>query len=164
MWCVATFLSHNWGNVFHHKICQDIRRSMLDAIPAHTSLLHHYFYFSQHSLLKDLTPSFLPCLASCFSLGAQLILLLLFLVFVKRWNPDTAQTEDWAGLDGNVKITSSDVKIYILFSLNRIYNNTLPPSGITIKSKYCWIHCLNWSSQRSTVYIERWNVDLIDRV
>ena len=56
---------------------------------------------------------------------------------------------DWGWPDRNVKITSSDVKIYILFSLNRIYNNTLPPSGITIKSKYCWIHCLNWSSQRS---------------
>ena len=88
--------------------------------------------------LKDLTRSFRASLASCFSLGAQLILLLLFLVFVKRWNPDTADTgEAGASPDRNVKITSSDVKIYILFLLNRIYNNTLPPSGITIKSKYC---------------------------
>ena len=123
------------------------------------------FIFLNISLLKDLTRSFLLRLAWCFSLGAQLILLLLFLVFVKRWNPDTAETVRlWgceAGPDRNVKMTSSDVKIYILFSLNRIYNNTLPPSGITIKSKYCWIHCLNWSSQHFAIYIQRWNVELI---
>ena len=53
---VATFLSHNWGNVFHHTICQDITRSMLDATPAHTSLVHHFsFIFLNISLPRDLT-------------------------------------------------------------------------------------------------------------
>ena len=88
--------------------------SMLDAIPAHTSLVHHYFYFSQHFTAERSDPV-LWSLASCFSLGAQLILLLLFLVFVKRWNPDTAETE--AGPNRNVKITSSGCEnIYSIFA------------------------------------------------
>ena len=66
---------------------------MLDAIPAHTSLLHHYFYFSQHLTADRSDPILTSLPRLMFSPGAQLILLLLFLVFVKRWNPDTAETE-----------------------------------------------------------------------
>ena len=101
---------------------------MLDAIPAHTSLVHHYFYFSQHFTAERSDP-LLPTLARLmFFPRSSIDIVIVISGFCQEMEPRYSRDCE-AGPDRNVKITSSDVKIYILFSLNGIYNNTLPPSG-----------------------------------